>query len=221
MPIADKNPDTSSKPRARLSFDDISERQKRRRVQSLRKSNLTEELAYATQLNLRQEGKNYAAHVIKTTALGSPAKGSKYRESIKLLDVEEKNFTPDQALSIYIEISFCRNKYQQLPNACMAQLSKLFSSVKKLNKARKECHTTERITVSKDSAEIKVQILLHHTVERIIKSQADVIDCLSEEQLQDLTLFGKWGLDGSFGHRIYKQELDFDKSDGNLFLLLS
>lgn len=218
MPTATEKSAALGRPRS--AFNDISDRNKRRRVQSLRENTSTEELAYAAQMNLREEGKTDAVHVVKNTVLGSPSKGTKYRKSIKLLDVEQKNFTPDQAVSLYIELNFSRNKYQQLRNACLAQSSKLFPSVKKLNKARKECYPTEKFIVSKDSAEIKLQALLHHTVERIIKSQIDVIDRLSEEQLENLTLFGKWGLDGSSGHSIYKQELEFDKSDQKIFLLL-
>lgn len=73
------------------AFADMSDRNKRRRVQSLRQSTSTEELAYATQMNLRDAGKTDAANVVKNAVLSSPTKGTKYRKAINLLDIEQKS----------------------------------------------------------------------------------------------------------------------------------
>lgn len=51
----------STKGRPSTSFEDSSERSKRRKTENLRTQSSTEELSYATQMNLRAEGKTDAA----------------------------------------------------------------------------------------------------------------------------------------------------------------
>lgn len=86
-------------------------------------------------MNLRAEGKTDAAKIVKDVTSSSPSKTKKYRKRFQY--IEEDNFTPDGALSLFVELKFSRNKYQQLRNACLRKRSKLFPSYKEILKSKK------------------------------------------------------------------------------------
>lgn len=59
-----------------------------------------------------------------------------------------------------------------------------------------------------ESGDVRVplQALVDHTTRSITECQSEVLDRLSDRQLQNLKLISKWGLDGSSGHFVHKQE---------------
>lgn len=207
----------STRGRPSTSFEDSSERSKRRKTENFRTQSTTEELSYATQMNLRAEGKQDAAKILKDVTSNSPSKAKKYRSSFEY--VQEDNFNADKALSLYIELKFSRNKYQQLRNACLRKRSKLFPSYKEIIlKSKKNCYPKSEIILTETSAEIKLQPLLDHTTSRILLTQLDVIKCLTDQQLENLFLICKWGCDGSSGQSRYKQKFsDESKTDESVF----
>lgn len=90
----------------------------------------------------------------------------------------------------------------------------MIPSYKKLQTARLKCYPAEGLSITANEAEVKLQHLLNHTIERIILYQMEVIKTLSEKKLENLTLIGKWGCDGSSGHNEYKHKLD-ENSNSN------
>lgn len=88
-------------------------------------------------------------------------------------------------------------------------------------KAKCKCYPDKSsITVTECSAEVKLQALLDHTIQRILFNQMDVIKSLNSENLYNLNLICKWGCDGSSSQSIYKQKFSDDdgsKSDANIF----
>lgn len=206
--------------RRSLEFLESSERSKRRKTADVRASYCSDELAYATQMKFRQEGKTDCAAVLKNVALGSPSKAKTCRSSLESLHKERGEFTPDEALSLLIELELSRNRYQLLRNALLSKNDKVLPSYKRVNKAKKKCFPSDTISVTNTSAEIAVQALLDHTTARILETQVDVIERFSEEQLSNLKLICKWGGDGSSGHSQYKQKLsEEDISDGSVVLI--
>ncbi|KMQ89641.1 out at first protein [Lasius niger] len=96
--------------------------------------------------------------------------------------------------------------------------TKLFPHYEKILKAKKRCYP-EGITITETSAEINLQCLLDHTVQRILLLQHEVLDIVTPVQLSELQLISKWGCDGSSGQSEYKQKFsDETISDASIFI---
>lgn len=207
--------------RSTSDFTKVTERTKRRRTVDLRSEHSSEVLGYAAQMKLRETGKLDAAIVVKDVTSGSPTKATKYRSSLEISNTEKEVLTPNEALSLLVEVDLSRNRYQSLRNCFLSKKDKILPPYKKLSQAKKECYPS-KILVTETSGEVSLQSLLDHTVYRILQYQNDVIDRFSEDQLKNLTLICKWGCDGSSGHSRYKQKLseENDSDESILFLAL-
>lgn len=62
-----------------MDFSSCSERSKRRKVDDLRRSTSSSELAFATEMNLRASGSHAAAKVLKDITTTSPTRASRYQ----------------------------------------------------------------------------------------------------------------------------------------------
>lgn len=216
-----KKKDEKEKPtvsgRPTRSFSESSDRTKRRKTEELRASVSTEVLLHSTTSKLRSEGKTDFVKVIRDIAEGSPTKALKYRRSIESSDTNLP-FSNDEALSLFVEIGLSQGQYQKLRNAHLQKKSKMLPSYKQIQKAKVQCYPTSGLSFTDSVAEVKLQPLLDHTIDRIILCQTEVLKSLSEEQLQNLTLIVKWGCDGSSGHSEYKHKLDENSaSDESIF----
>ncbi|CAH0558613.1 unnamed protein product [Brassicogethes aeneus] len=93
-----------------------------------------------------------------------------------------------------------------------------FPSYKILQDEKKKCYLNN-IRVSETSADVPLQALLNHTVERLITVQENVLLSLPNEELSKLHLITKWGFDGSSGHSSYKQAFHgSEASDSSVFI---
>lgn len=204
--------------RPKPEFAQCSERTKRRRTENIRQSSF-EELSYATHMKLRAEGKVEAAKIVKDISSSSPSKAKKYRSSLEL--IPEVTLSADEAVSLIMEQKLSRSQYQGLRNLSVKKKCKLYPSYKLVLKAKRDCYPEKNsISICETSAEVKLQSLLNHTINRILKIQMDVIKTLTREQLSNLNLICKWGCDGSSGLSMYKQKFSDDdesKSDASIF----
>lgn len=203
--------------RRELSFSESSERTKRRKTEQLRANVSTEVLLYSATSKLRSEGNTDFAKVVRDISKGSPTKALKVRRSLESVNINIP-FTTNEALSLFIELGLSKNKYQQLRNAHLQKKSRMIPSYKKLHKVKLQCYPDSGFSFSANEASVELQPLLDHTIDRIILHQMEVMKCLSKNQLENLTLFVKWGCDGSSGHSEYKHKLDEnDVSDASIF----
>lgn len=155
--------------------------------------------------------------MIHDISASSPTKATKVRRSLESPQINIP-FTNDEALSLFIELGLSQSKYQLLRNAHIEKKSKMLPSYKKLQKTKLQCYPTSGFSFTVDKAEVKLQPLLDHTIERIILYQTEVIRTLPEEELKNLIFYGKWGCDGSSGHSVFKQKLDENSSsDESIF----
>lgn len=143
---------------------------------------------------------------------------SKRRRIAKLSDVDdsaikyltntsdESTFSQadaEKVLSLVVEAKLTKHQYLLIKNFINSQISfDILPSYNKILAAKKKCYPLEE-TITESSAEVELQSLLDHTTNRILESQKDVLE--STENLNNLTLIGKWGFDGSTGHSEYKQ----------------
>lgn len=106
-----------------VHFSDASERTKRRKTEDIRKERSSKELAYATRMSLRAEGKSDVAHVLKNIVFGSPSKTTKYRNSLER--IQEQRLSDDEAFSLIIECRLSKSQYQILSQTSQAKNCKL------------------------------------------------------------------------------------------------
>lgn len=160
--------------RPSTSFEDSSDRTKRRRAQSIREQCSQEELAYATEMSLRAGGKLDASKVLHDIMEGSPTRATRYRQS--LYCNSERKMTNDEALSFIIENKLSKNMYNNIRSTSVEHNCKLYPSYKDVLQAKKQCYpSTSEITITECSAEVRLQALLDHTIQRILLVQKEVI----------------------------------------------
>lgn len=135
-------------------------------------------------------------------------------------NVNYKKVDADEVLSLLVEAKLTKHQYILLRNFINSKINNMFPSYQKVLKSKKKCYPSEDyIKITESSAEIELQNLLDHTASRIWSSQQEVINSTSDNQDQNLVLFGKWGFDGSSGHSEYKQSFqDPTFQDGSLFV---
>lgn len=172
--------------RPQTSFDLLSNRRKRERVAGLRNTS-AEELVFAAQMNFRATGHKQTAEFLEESLSPPP---NTPKSSTTML-------TPGQALSLLIEARLSHDQYDIIRKYAPDVLP----SYKVVQKEKSKCYPTNLI-VSEQTAEVPIQNLLDHTVERLSASQKDVLNSAS---CNELTLYSKVGIDGSSGHSEYHQ----------------
>lgn len=114
-------------------FEESSIRSKRRKTQNIRENLQTEELAFATQLKLREAGKAVASKVLNEI-FQSPGRAQKYRKTYcnSLKEKREKMSTL-RALSMFVEAGLSRKQYEIIATSDKS----LFPCYSLLQKAKK------------------------------------------------------------------------------------
>ena len=149
-------------------------------------------------MNLRSSGKLDSAKIVCDVGLGSPSKAKKYKESIDT--IQETTLLADAALSLIVELTLSKPQYQGLRNRRKENSCNLFPAYKLPYQAKLKYYPPKSdISVKECSAEVKLQALLNHTVDRILLTRMDVVKSLSPENVCNLNLICKWGCDGTSG----------------------
>lgn len=203
--------------RPSVEFETLSERSKRRKTEEVRATLTTNELAYAAQMSLRTSGQLDAAKVVKDATLTTPTRASRYR---KFLETKpEVTLSADAALSYLVDRKMSKNDYQALRSLSIGQHCRMVPPYSKVAEAKKLCYPPQTaITITESKAEVQLQALLDHTVQRIILLQREVISSIADENVKKMSLICKWGCDGSSGQSAYKQRFEDDSiSDSNVF----
>ena len=118
----------------------------------------TEELGYATGMNLRAEGKLDAAQIIEDVLLGSPSRAPKYRPFLD--QSHEVPFPDEAALALLFNNNLLRSQYLGIRYASLEHNSKLFPSYHKVLAAKAHCYPTKsKIKITESCAEVKLVII--------------------------------------------------------------
>lgn len=168
---------TNTGGRPSIEFAFCSQRSKRRKTEEIRAKFTSDELAYAIQISLRSAGQLDASKVIKEVTMTSPSRTLKYRNALK--STTESTLSEDAALSVLVEYKFSKSQYQGLRSISKENHCKLYPSYKKVVQAKIRCYPpSTAIIITEHSAEVHLQALLNHTVERILFLQDIVIRSL-------------------------------------------
>ncbi|XP_050309049.1 uncharacterized protein LOC126745321 [Anthonomus grandis grandis] len=200
--------------RPKTKFYDSSERAKRRKTETLRRDNDLEELTFATQVKLGNEGKRDASVVLKEIT-STPKRATAYKKSFSASKSKEKvQLTPQQALSMFIEADLSKRPYEII----RSYNPSMYPCYSKIQEVKKECYPDkESITVTETLADIKLQNLMDHTVSRLLTDLYEVVKTLGEEERNALELICKWGCDGEQQAQ-FKQKFVCDSdTDANVF----
>lgn len=204
----------SARGRPAIPFGEASESTKRRKTRHLRSQFSTEELAYATNMRLRQEGKVDAAKLC-TEATSSPTKAATILK--KANQTNECIFSPAEALNIIVNTDMSKNSYVFLREAHRQKQCFMYPSYEKVLHEKLKCYP-EGVNVTQFEATVPLQSLLSHTAQRLIVAQQNAIDiCMANctstntEQIQhtlQLEMLTKYGIDGSGNQSLYSIKFD-------------
>lgn len=203
--------------RPKIPFECSSERTKRLKTKELRDSIPVNILNYATQMGLRATGQAQASKVLHEITSTSPKRASKYRKAYaKSQSIAKQVMSGEDALAVLVDAKLSRHQY----NIIRMSAPEKFPSYKIIQVAKKDCYPKrEYVNITSTCAEVTLQALLDHTVERLILTIEPVIESLKDEELEKLCLFSKWGFDGSSGHSSYKQAFHgLEASDSAVFI---
>lgn len=132
---------------------------------------------------------------------------------------QEVNVT--EVLSVIIDTNLTKHQYLTIRDFINSKLSyNVLPSYKKvLSEKKKSYPDAESVTVSESQAEVELQSLLDHTASRILDLQTEVLNVITDVNISNLVLIGKWGFDGSTGYSDYKQRVSNDSlQDNSLFV---
>ena len=194
------------------TFDaDQSEQTKRRKTADLRASHSADELAYAAQMKLRQEGKPIHSALVKEINFTSPLRASKIKEKI---DNAPTPMTVQEAVALIINCNLSKSSYEYLYDTHKSHNSKLLPRYKFVSAAKKECYPPN-ITVDDMSMSVDLQSLCNHTARELLSLASDEVKQLkaeinlpNDDAVICLKILYKYGSDGSGSHARYSLPLN-------------
>lgn len=158
------------KGRKEKSFNDCTDRQKRRRVDPFQNYS-SEVLMYATKMKLRSEGNINASKILEYISTADPDELQRIRNYCEYPATEVEPYSKEEALALCIDGKLSKHQYGTLRFGAIARNSSLYPSYFQIQKAKLDCYPENRaITVTDSFAKIKLQDLLDHTIKRIFQS---------------------------------------------------
>lgn len=192
---------TSTEKEHRKPFEELGNKQKKRRSTSIVEENSEDELQHWYLTKLKDNGKTNLAKVIQYLS-SNPEALSEVHE--RLFNKQSlSNVSADKCLALYTSLALSKWKYLALRQFLKEENCAAFPSYPTLVNAKKRCYPQqESMEITEKGAQIKLQALLDHTVERILLD----VNSVDRSQNEELKLTWKWGLDGSSSQSNYKQK---------------
>lgn len=191
-----------------------------RKVSPLVKENSCEKLMLAASVSLQKAGKRNASQVVSLlqTDVELATKVKKIVDSGENLPVK---YSPDEALALYVDGDYTKHSYKLMQAGAKLRNANIYPSYDVLVSAKKKCYPNG-MKITDISAEVPLQNLVDHTVQRIIESQSNFFQHVNAECNDNITAIYKWGCDGSSGHSTYRQSytsIDQNMTDEHLFVV--
>lgn len=203
--------------RPKKSLENCSDRSKRRKLKDINEEigdkNIQEALLY----QLRSQKELTKVDIIEKVLIASPKRTKRILKSVPTPS-DEKQFSNEEALALFLDLKLTKEQYIQLRVRAIEKGSNLYPAYHHITAAKKEClPPRDTIKITPISAEVKLQGLLNHTAQRLLQSLKG--DDLKKYGNCKLTLFCKWGCDGSSGQKQYKQSICENTSDTDVFMV--
>lgn len=213
-----RNISRGNRGRKRLNFEESSERTKRQKTEELRQNFSPSQLTYAAQMSYRNEKQPSASRLLKVINQ-EPAKAKDFFKALHKNNNNYSRLTGVDAVSLMVEAKLSKFQYKLIRKLALSNNCYLYPSYDQVLEAKKKCYPND-IVVNEIQAEVPLQELLNHTCQRLLEVQSEVLTHidLSNNNILKLTLFCKWGFDGSSGQSEYKQRFNNESnSDSSIF----
>lgn len=163
-----------------------------------------------------KSGNRSAALLIKEIT-STPKRAKKIRKSLQSNNISDPvPYTANEALAFLINNRLTKKQYCSIRVGSKIRKSNIYPPYEKVLIAKKQCYP-ENIIITENSAEIPLQDLLNHTVERLFKMLTlnNINGIMGEYEL-----LCKWGCDGSSGQAQYRINFSTSQSvtDSDLFM---
>ncbi|XP_062559133.1 uncharacterized protein LOC134223925 isoform X1 [Armigeres subalbatus] len=123
----------------------------------------------------------------------------------------------EEAFEYFLDCDFTKYAYEQTVKKNPSR----FPSYHVIKSMKKVCSPlAESIEESPSKIQVKLQALMNHTAERIIKIiDAEIVQQMNTNDYTELVLSSSWGMDGSTGYSQYHQALSMpnQKDDSDVF----
>lgn len=195
-------------------FDELSDRNKRKKTSELRSTVSQGVLVHAAKTSLEMSGHRNASRLL-SEVMKSPKRAKKYKQAYsKCLQDNDIQLSPFKALAMFVEADLSRKQYEIVRNSN----KKYYPCYSLIQKEKLNCYPPKSsITVSETIAEVNLQDLLNHTVTRLLTYLKETLSHLTEEELGSLELIYKWGCDGSQQSQFKQKMQNEDATDSNIF----
>jgi len=137
--------------------------------------------------------------------------------------VIQRQLTPQEALALVLELNLTKNQYTIMRKTAMNAGHQLYPPYSQVQLAKQDTRPSlSAINVTETKAEVRLQDLLAHTSNRVVKlCQEGIVSYMDTENFQhtDVVLLLSWGMDGSSGQAKYKQRASLPSNmvDSTLF----
>ena len=207
--------------RPKKAFELLTNKSKKRRIQHLLENYSKEELTFAAQNSLYQHGQRGAANILKevTTTSFSSKKATTYSS---LKNTNTCKLSKEEALATYLDGGLTKCAYIAIQQRLRSKGSKMFPNYNKVLEAKSECYP-KNLKVTEISAEVDLQNLIDHTINRLCLVQLEVLES-QINCLDFVEILIKWGCDGSSGFSQYKQryvEQNCEEEDDSAVFVIS
>ena len=182
---------SSRKGRPRKQFDSSCEASKRKKTEDLRNSISHSEMKYATTMKLRAEGDNAFAELLYECTRTTPTRSKRILRNWKNSESDSTTMSPEEALSLIISLNLTKNAYVTLRSSAISHGHNLYPSYYQVMHC-KEQYYPKGISSTESMCEVPLQELLNQTCENIIQTIPK-----EATSINNLTLYCKWGFDGS------------------------
>ena len=216
-------PQSKSSPKASTSFDvNQSEVTKRRKTLELRKKYSCDELTYAAQMKLRQEGKLTASKLMKEINFTSPMRPERIQR--KLDSPTSTTVDPHEALAMMINLRMSKRSYFYMYNLQRRHKSKLLPKYQQVAAVKQECYPPG-VSITDMTMCVSLQELCNHTAKQlIVMAQHEIHEIRADmdgEATMTCNILYKYGSDGSGSHSRYAlpihDELNEDSDETHVF----
>lgn len=141
---------------------------KKRKVQASSSSKDTEEVSSELSYIYKTEGLSLKSKIVDKVYEASPNRIKRIMNSIPTPGEVVVQFTPEQALALFLDLGLSKSKYELLRTRLKNKNFKALPSYKKVVAAKANSVPCP-IAITEVSASVKLQDLLNHTAQRIVQ----------------------------------------------------
>lgn len=208
-----------SRGRPTKSLEECSDISKRRKLRDHNEDLSTSLVNQSLCQRYKCEKLHQKALIVEAVDKASPKRVKRIKDSISTPQDQPRKFTPEEALSLFLDLGLSKEKYIVLRNELKKRKHDALPSYNKIIAAKKECLPVME-EVTNISVSVSLQKLLDSTAGRILHLKTEhEIEAMSDTSV---VLESKWGCDGSSGQSEYKQRINEDNceivTDANMFI---